>query len=131
MTFEEYEKLAMRTDDPKIYTGPISMLINALMGLNGEAGEAIDVLKKALYQGHELKKEKLIEELGDVLWYVALAAKAIDVPLSTIADVNILKLVKRFPNGFTQKDSIERKDISEVNDDPNGESVMPEMRDES
>ena len=85
MEMNEYQKLAMRTDDPQKYNSGLNRLINALMGLNGEAGEAIDLLKKALFQGHELEKDKLIEELGDNLWYLAEAADTIVSPTALSA----------------------------------------------
>ena len=80
------------------------------MGLNGEAGEAIDIVKKHLFHGHELNKEELIKELGDVAWYLAEAAYALDIDLETILKLNIEKLKKRYPEGFSTKDSINRKD---------------------
>lgn len=129
LTMQEYQKLAMRTDDPKKYNSAINRLLNGVMGLNGEAGEVIDLVKKALFQGHELKKEDMIQELGDVLWYIALCCETIDVSMEEVANANIVKLVKRYPDGFSNKDSIERKDTEAV-DDTDGEPVMPEMRDE-
>ena len=146
MNFDEYENLAMRTDDESKYNGGINRLINGLMGLNGEAGEAIDLLKKALFQGHELKKERLVEELGDCLWYLTLTARTIGVKLEDIANANILKLVKRFPDGFSEHNSVNRdNDIPEERPvpgpeatqameapyDPNGEPFVPEVQPES
>lgn len=131
MELNEYHKLAMRTDDPAKYNEPINRLINGVMGLNGESGEVIDILKKALFQGHELKKDKLVEELGDVLWYIVECVDTIGMTLEDVANANILKLVKRFPDGFSKEASIERKDIDNSGDGyANGEPVMPEMRDE-
>ena len=129
MELNEYQKLAMRTDDPKKYNSAINRLLNGVMGLNGEAGETIDIVKKALFQGHELKKEEFVEELGDVLWYIALCCETIDVSLEDVANANVVKLVKRYPDGFSNKDSIERKDVEAV-DDKDGKPDLPEMRDE-
>lgn len=56
------------------------VLINGVMGLCGESGEAIDIVKKWLMQGHEPDKEHLVRELGDVAWYLAEAATALDGP---------------------------------------------------
>lgn len=130
MNFDEYQELAMQTDPIDIYDPEVQRtqrLTNALMGLNGEAGEAIEILKKALFQGHDLSVDDLVEELGDCLWYIAEAAHALGVPLGVIAALNIDKLKKRFPNGFTTEDSIERRDHG----DKNGEPDMSEVRDES
>ena len=71
--------------------------------------EAIDIVKKWLMQGHELDKDHLIKELGDVAWYLAEAATALDVPLETVFQENLDKLHRRFPNGFDTQASVHRK----------------------
>lgn len=80
-------------------------MINSVMGLCGESGEAIDIVKKWLAQGHELDKEHLAKELGDIAWYLAEAATALDLPLENILQANIEKLKKRYPEGFDTKKS--------------------------
>ena len=79
------------------------------MGLCGEAGEVIDLVKKHLHQGHPLNKEQLIKELGDVAWYLAEAAYALGVDLDTVCAGNISKLKKRYPEGFDKERSINRE----------------------
>ena len=106
MEINEYEKLAMTTLNKDIKNDDI--LINSAMGLCGESGEVIDLIKKHLFQGHELNKDDLIKELGDVAWYLAEAAYALDVPLEEICAKNIEKLKKRFPQGFEANKSINR-----------------------
>lgn len=108
MELNEYQKLAMRTDSN--HKDWMDRLLNGLMGLNGEAGEAIDILKKTLYQGHEFDDVKMVEEIGDVLWYCALCADALGCSLEFVATYNIEKLKKRYPEGFTAEDSMERRD---------------------
>ena len=81
------------------------------MGLCGESGEVIDIVKKHLAQGHELDKDKIAKELGDVAWYLAEVAYALDLKLEDVLVMNIEKLKKRFPNGFNVEDSIIRKDM--------------------
>lgn len=71
----------------------------------GESGEAIDIVKKWLAQGHELDKEHLAKELDDIAWYLAEAATALDLPLENILQANIEKLKKRYPEGFDTKKS--------------------------
>ena len=71
--------------------------------------EAIDIVKKWLMQGHELDKDHLIKELGDVAWYLAEAATALDMPLETVFQENLDKLHRRFPNGFDTQASVHRK----------------------
>lgn len=79
------------------------------MGLNGEAGEAVDILKKVLFQGHKLDREHIAFELGDICWYLALAADAIGYDLETIMKMNIDKLYARYPDGFEVDKSVNRK----------------------
>ena len=86
------------------------VLLNGVMGLCGESGEAIDIVKKWLMQGHELDREHLVRELGDVAWYLAEAATALDVPLEAVFQGNLDKLRQRFPNGFDTGASVNRKE---------------------
>lgn len=106
MKINEYQKLAMTTLNPKLDNKEI--LINGVMGLCGESGEAIDIVKKHLAQGHDLDKEHLAKELGDIAWYLAETATAIGYDLEDIFQMNIDKLKKRYPNGFRVNDSINR-----------------------
>lgn len=105
MEINEYQQLAMTTLNPALSKKDV--LINSVMGLCGESGEAIDIVKKWLAQGHELDKEHLAKELGDIAWYLAEAATALDIPLENILQANIEKLKKRYHEGFdTQKSQI-------------------------
>ena len=106
MDVDKYQELAMRTLNPEI--DKKELILNASMGLCGESGEVIDLVKKYLFQGHDLDDEKLIKELGDVAWYLAEAATALNVNLSEILEKNIKKLEKRFPDGFNSNRSINR-----------------------
>ena len=108
MTINEYQHLAMTTLNPKLSNDEI--LINGVMGLCGESGEAIDIVKKWFAQGHELDREKLIKELGDVAWYLAEIAHALEVSLEEVLQRNIDKLRERYPDGFKTADSVNRKD---------------------
>lgn len=105
MTFGEYEKLAQRTSNTKLKS---DKLINGAMGLCGEAGEVIELIKKWKYQGLAIYGESIIEELGDVLWYVVETASAIGISLESIASRNIEKLKKRYPDGFDSNISSQR-----------------------
>ena len=108
MTINEYQKLAMTTLNPALDKKDV--LINGVMGLCGESGEVIDIVKKHLAQGHELDKEKIIKELGDVAWYMAEIATVLDVELEDVLVQNIEKLKKRYPEGFSTEKSINRED---------------------
>ena len=105
MTINEYQKLAQRTANTKL---PSDKLENACLGLAGECGEVCDVMKKALFQGHELDREHMIEELGDCAWYLAEAASGLGVSLEDILIQNIAKLKRRYPAGFDPERSMNR-----------------------
>ena len=107
MTINEYQKLAMTTLNPELDKKDV--LINGVMGLCGESGEVIDIVKKHLAQGHELDKEKIIKELGDVAWYMAEIATVLDVELEDVLVQNIEKLKKRYPEGFSTEKSVNRE----------------------
>lgn len=111
MKVNEYQKRALRTLNPNLCEKDV--LINGVMGLCGESGEAIDLVKKHLAQGHELDKEKLAKELGDIAWYLAETAMIIGYDLETIFKMNLDKLEQRYPNGFEEEKSINRKTIQE------------------
>ena len=108
MTINEYQKLAMTTLNPDLAKKDV--LINGVMGLCGESGECIDIVKRHLAQGHELNREELIKELGDVAWYLAETAFALDVELEEVLMRNIEKLKKRYPEGFSTEKSIHREE---------------------
>ncbi len=103
-TLNGYQALARRTMVDKCRN-----LCNAGLGLAGESGEVAELIKKHCFQGHALDESKLIEELGDVLWYIALTAEIQGVQLADIARRNIEKLKKRYPYGYRDEDSVNRK----------------------
>ena len=103
MNINEYQQLAMTTLNPALSRKDV--LINSVMGLCGESGEAIDIVKKWMAHGHELDKEHLAKELGDIAWYLAEAATALDLDLEDILQANIDKLKKRYPDGFSCEQS--------------------------
>lgn len=104
-TGDIYQEEAMRTAEG-MYG---DLLQNGVMGLCGESGECVDLVKKHLFQGHELDKEHLAKELGDVAWYLAVTAEAIGYDLNTILQMNVKKLRDRYPNGFEEERSKHRK----------------------
>lgn len=106
MNANEYQKACLRTVPKNMYKADELMM--ALMGLNGEAGECIDLHKKVLYHGHPFDRTEELLELGDALWYIAVAAHALDCDLETVMQMNIEKLQKRYPEGFSQERSLNR-----------------------
>ena len=106
MTVNEYQKLALTTLNPELSRKDV--LVNGVMGLCGEAGEAIDLVKKHLHQGHELDRDGLKKELGDIAWYLAETAWALDLSLEEVLQANLDKLKARYPEGFDSEKSIHR-----------------------
>lgn len=112
LTANDYQRAALRTvseESRHKYDGA-GLLLDAVMGLNGEAGEVIDHVKKVLFQGHELDRLHVVEELGDVAWYLAVCAEAVGVTLEEVLQANITKLKARYPDGFDKARSINREE---------------------
>ncbi len=106
MNEQEYMIEVMRT-----YAGSdttIDKLTLGALGLAGESGEVTNTIKKVLYQGHHVDLMALVEELGDILWYLMLASNALDCTLEDVMQVNVAKLRERYPHGFDQLRSIYR-----------------------
>lgn len=96
--FEQMQKLSAWLD------GNYSRMDTAMTGLAGEVGECCDLWKKLKFQGKELSEEnrqKLIDELGDVCWYLSQAAMALGIGIEEIIEKNMQKIITRYPNGFS------------------------------
>lgn len=109
--FDEYQELALRTASPRSTESEIAMLTSAALGLAGESGEIADHVKKIVYHGHpldEVTRDKIAKEIGDILWYCAIGSRGIGVDLGEIARMNVEKLRKRYPEGFTTEQSLNR-----------------------
>ena len=106
MTPNEYQAQAMRWLNPAL--SEKDTLLNGVMGLCGESGEVIDLVKKHLSQGHPLDREALAKELGDVAWYLAETAYILGYPLEEIFRMNLEKLSARYPDGFSTERSLHR-----------------------
>ena len=87
-----------------------NLVTNMCMGISGETGEVIDIIKKHLYQGHELDKTHLIEELGDVMFYIVNLATLYEIDMQIVLQKNVDKLLKRYPNGFSAERSVNRNE---------------------
>lgn len=120
MTPKEYQAAAMRTNNSKSFA---DMMDNGVLGLCGEAGEVADILKKARFQGHALDRTKLIDELGDVEWYVSLICYALGITHEEVWTHNIEKLKKRYQNGFTAAESVGREEYRLTKEDVEGYAV--------
>lgn len=108
MTPNEYQTEALRTASGMNKEMP--MVVNGVLGLCGESGECADMVKKYLFQGHELDEAHLAKELGDVAWYLAVTAYSIGYDLETVLAMNVEKLRKRYPEGFDPGRSLHRQE---------------------
>ena len=80
-----------------------SRLLTTALGLNGEASEFSELIKKCIFQGKEYDdttKNKLKDELSDVMWYIAQGCIALDISIEELIDINMAKLKDRYPTGF-------------------------------
>lgn len=122
---ENYVKKAMRTYDRKSESRLTKILLkkyqvgskwdlggilDGCLGLAGEVGEFVDLVKKWIFHEHAIDEEHLKKELGDVCWYIALICFCFGWDLQEILDLNIQKLEKRYPEGFDVDQSKVRKE---------------------
>jgi NTP pyrophosphatase (non-canonical NTP hydrolase) len=80
----------------------IERLLTASVGINAEGGEFMEIVKKMIFQGkswNDDNREHLIIELGDIMWYVAQACKALEVSMDDVVSRNVQKLMRRYPEG--------------------------------
>lgn len=123
MTLNEYQRLSNRTAPMQFSVlavleneHEIRALTQVLreatfgLGIAGEAGEVVDMVKKHLGHGHPMDREKLVKELGDVMWYVAALAAVFEITLDEVGRANIEKLKKRYPEGFSEAASQNRSE---------------------
>lgn len=109
--FNTYQELALRTASAGSLADSSTMLNTAALGLAGESGEIADHVKKVMFHGHPLDdatREKIAKEIGDILWYCAMGARGLGLGLSEIATMNVEKLKKRYPEGFSTENSLNR-----------------------
>lgn len=107
MTGNEYQKLAERTMD--LDNRELSDCeYHALHGMVGEIGELHSIYQK-VYQGHEFNEEHAKKELGDLLWFIAEYCTAHQWNLEDVMQLNIDKLIARYPDGFDVEHSLHRK----------------------
>lgn len=98
MKLEDYQKSVYRTMNSE--AGDKEALSNYGLGLAGETGEVLEMLKKSIFHGHSLDILEIEKELGDVLWYLTAIATELDIPMEEVAKRNVRKLQARYPNGF-------------------------------
>jgi len=101
--WEEYRTGVLRTANSSLsWQQRVAM---GSMGLSGETGEIVDYLKKGLFHGHDIAPDKVRDELGDVLWYLTFLGNLFELSLEEIAQENLGKLRRRYPEGFDPEKS--------------------------
>lgn len=105
MTFDEYQQAAARTLSANDGRTPQLHVAIMALGLAGEAGEVVELVKKHVGHGHALPPGKLEKELGDVLRYLSALATIAGLDLQSVAEANIAKLKARYPDGFSHEAS--------------------------
>jgi len=98
MTLDEYQQAALRTVN--LALGPNERLLDAAAGHAEEAGEVLGLVRKHVFQQRATDRERFVEELGDALWCLSVAADALGVSLGEAAAANVRKLEQRHPDGF-------------------------------
>jgi len=102
MLFTTYEQEVLRTcsvEDQR------ERFLMGCLGLSGEVGEVTDHFKKHLFHGHILDREKVLLEIGDIIWYIVELISALESDFDTVLEKNVAKLRARYPDGFTQEQS--------------------------
>jgi len=119
MKSENYEKCVLTTESSNFNEIGKRMdktrlrMLHAAIGISTEAGELLDQLKKNIYYGKDLDVTNLIEELGDLFWYATIMINELGISFEKVFDINIAKLRKRYSNGFSQEEAINRSIESE------------------
>lgn len=112
MTYSDF--VASRAKDPKEilqeYTEFKAALDHAAKGISGEAGELMDAVKKYTVYNRILDLANVIEELGDLEFYMEMMRQAIGVDRDEIINKNMNKLSKRYPQGYTDAHAAARMD---------------------
>jgi NTP pyrophosphatase (non-canonical NTP hydrolase) len=107
MTLDDYQSAAARTTNPKL--SEAERLMDAAAGLSEEAGEILGLVRKHVYQAHALNSDRLQTELGDALWCLAMTAQSAGISLEQVAAANVSKLRTRYPQGYSDAASQERR----------------------
>lgn len=102
MTTKDYQSDALTTESPADQiVGRIDKrkvrLLHAALGLTGEAGELADAVKKHVIYGRDLDEKNIKEELGDLMWYIAILCDVLDINIEGVMESNIAKLKTRYP----------------------------------
>ena len=114
MDLADYQRSAARTINPSLDAQ--ARLVDAAAGLAEEAGEVLGIVRKHVYMAHELDRERLKKELGDVLWCLAVVSGTVGLTLDEVAEANVAKLRARYPDGYSEEASKTGRDPRPASD---------------
>jgi NTP pyrophosphatase (non-canonical NTP hydrolase) len=121
----EYQQEALKTKSDQFHFTPLPQhcdLLHAAIGISTEGGELLDALKKAIFYGKPLDSINLKEEVGDLMWYIALACHALGTTIDEVCIMNLNKLRARYPERFTSDAALVR-DLARERDAMEGSEV--------
>lgn len=105
MNFYEYQKKAMRCASMTVNEN--EQLLNAALGICGEAGELAGHVKKFYFQGEDFPKETIVSTAGNVLWCIALLCESMGIDLEDVVTYNMDKLQKKYPEAYDHNEAID------------------------
>jgi NTP pyrophosphatase (non-canonical NTP hydrolase) len=105
MDFNEYLIQSERT---LVQKGKDLNLLHGAIGISTEAGEILDAFKRHIYYGKELDVVNIKEEIGDIMWYVAILCRELNLNMEDILQTNIDKLKARYPDKFSETHALNR-----------------------
>lgn len=111
INFKDYQEFAHIGIHP--FGKEKNQVVGFALGLGGEAGEVLDIIKKREYRGKEIPDERIKEELGDVMWYIANLCNELHFDLGEVLTDNMNKLIKRYPEAYPGWITIEKGDKHE------------------
>lgn len=114
MNFNEYQKLTERTAPKEDEMSRELRIATYGLGIAGEAGEVADIIKKEVGHKHPADPLKILNELGDDMWYLTRIAAEYGFTMEEVAIANIKKLKERYPDGFSPEASMKRVDVIDV-----------------
>lgn len=115
MELKKYETEALKTASDfttdTIMTPHEAKILNGALGLAGESGEVADYIKKWIFQGHAFNPDYVLDELGDIMWYINLMCVSLGSSVEEVLDLNIKKLRYRYPNGHFEVEKSVNRDV--------------------
>ncbi len=108
--FGPYERAYEPISARLLHNVELVRLLHASIGMSGETGEIADIVKKSMMYGKKIDVQHLKEECGDVLWYMAIMLQELGSSFEEVMQMNVDKLAKRYPDGFTEKAALDRAD---------------------